>query len=397
MVSDLAGGTLTAQGAPLVVVHNGRRDEYQVALALQEAGRLAALVTDYYSKFGLVSRRCNRALRTHAVHNTWKPAAVQLSWRIRGLLRARSGPIDWSGVEAALASRAHELAVANDAGVLAYSGLARSAFPGIAGQRALFVFHPMPGLIREVLGRDAEQWGLADRILERERDFFDRDAEEMSRLEVRMASRILVASSFSRRSVHEATDRVTASIAVVPYGCPPVAPTVRRGDGAPRFLFVGQGVQRKGLHHLAAVWPMVSARHPAAELTLVMGVVDPDLDLGGLRGRSVITSRVSQTELDELMDSHDVLVLPSLVEGFGLVITEALAHGMHVVATDHTGLVDLPRHPGAGTVVTPGSREELSAALLELIEGDGPDPEASYATAADYQWSDYRAAVRSAL
>ena len=380
----------------LVVVHNGRRDDYQVALALQEGGRLEALVTDFYSKSRMVPRRSNRELHSNAVRNTWQCVAEQGLWRVKSLVGTSRSRVDWSGVEHKLGARANALAMRSGAGVVAYAGLGRDGFPNVTGPRVLFVFHPMPGLIREVLAQDARQWGLSEQTLVREREFSERDAEEVALSEARMATQILVASSFSQRSVQEAVKPTRADVTVVPYGCPPVAPRARR-SGPTKFLFVGQGVQRKGLHHLAAVWPQVADRHPQAQLTLVMGTVDPSLNLTALKGRASIKARVPQAALDALMDSHDVLVLPSLVEGFGLVITEALACGMHVLATDHTGLVDLPLYEGAGTLISAGEREQLRDALCALIEKDGLDHEASYATAADYQWRDYRAAVCSAL
>ena len=57
----------------------------------------------------------------------------------------------------------------------------------------------------------------------------------------------------------------------------------------------------------------------------------------------------------------------------------------------------MPLYEGAGTLISAGEREQLRDALCALIEKDGLDHEASYATAADYQWRDYRAAVCSAL
>jgi glycosyltransferase involved in cell wall biosynthesis len=55
--------------------------------------------------------------------------------------------------------------------------------------------------------------------------------------------------------------------------------------------------------------------------------------------------------------------MPSLIEGFGLVYSEALARGCHVIGTCNTGLPDLALGPDAVTLVEAGDLEELAAAI----------------------------------
>ncbi len=110
-----------------------------------------------------------------------------------------------------------------------------------------------------------------------------------------------------------------------------------------------------------------------------------------------VLGRQNKATLDALMDSSDVLVVPSLVEGFGLVITEALAHGLHVIATSHTGAQDLPTVPGAVSLVPAGDLDALERAILGALDESGFSPSESYDSADRWTWADYRNGVVSML
>jgi glycosyltransferase involved in cell wall biosynthesis len=63
-----------------------------------------------------------------------------------------------------------------------------------------------------------------------------------------------------------------------------------------------------------------------------------------------------------------ILVLPSLAEGFGLVLIEAMAAGVAVVATDVPGIRDVVRHNQTGLLVPPSDPPCLAAAIRQLVE-----------------------------
>ncbi len=67
------------------------------------------------------------------------------------------------------------------------------------------------------------------------------------------------------------------------------------------------------------------------------------------------------------MREHDVFVFPSLFEGFGLVITEAMSQGTPVITTDRTAGPDLIEHGRNGWLIEAGSTPALQAAIEELL------------------------------
>lgn len=383
-----------------VVVHNGRHEDYQVAVALHEVGALAALVTDYYSKTGMVRRRYSPLLAGAVIVNDPHSIAVQAGARTLALLRP-GVKMPWPRVEKSLGDAGRHLAVKLNAGLLVYSGgTAANAFEGFDGAKSLKVVHPVASQIQSVLAEDAEKWAVSDAAVLRERDMNDPHLAQNARREVLLANRaILVASEFTAKGVRPLQSPEHGDhVVVVPYGCPPpiAMSDGPRGDKV-RFLFIGQCVQRKGIHHLLATWRAAGLGRAGARLTLVMPTYDTEL-LGPLEDESVtVHSRLSRERLEALMDDHHVLILPSLVEGFGLVIAEALSRGLYVIASTNTGWPDIPnKQSGSGDVVLPGDREDLRRALETALESDVRSRAASLETARGWQWGSFRSAVRRA-
>lgn len=193
--------------------------------------------------------------------------------------------------------------------------------------------------------------------------------------ELAHATEVIVASDFSRRCVQAYPGTLTAKISVVPHGAPAAVSEVeledrllRRPAGNLRVLFVGGLTQRKGLSYLFEAMKQVGSR---ATLTLVgqrgTNVDCPALDRELARHRHVPS--LPPGELFALMRQHDVLVLPSLFEGFGLVLVEAMAQGLPIISTPHTAAPDLLAH-GAGGVVVPIRSADAIAATLEDLARD---------------------------
>jgi glycosyltransferase involved in cell wall biosynthesis len=153
--------------------------------------------------------------------------------------------------------------------------------------------------------------------------------------ELRLAEHIIVASSFTARTLGECPLRL-APVSVVPYGADEPGEErsrVRRG-GPLRVLFVGSLSQRKGI---AEVFEAVDSMGRHAELTVIGRKTGGDckpLDEALSRCRWIPS--LPRERILEEMRGHDVLVFPSLFEGFGLVVTEALSQGLPVITTNRT-------------------------------------------------------------
>jgi glycosyltransferase involved in cell wall biosynthesis len=93
------------------------------------------------------------------------------------------------------------------------------------------------------------------------------------------------------------------------------------------------------------------------------------------------------------MSRRDVLVLPSLHEGFGLVIGEAMAHGLVVIATPHTAAPDLIDDGIDGFIVPIRSASAIAEKLELLLQDPARLREMKLAArrkAAAHGWEVYR-------
>jgi len=85
-----------------------------------------------------------------------------------------------------------------------------------------------------------------------------------------------------------------------------------------------------------------------------------------LRDRVTLAGGVVPATLERLYDSADIFVLPSLYEGYGMVVAEAMARGLPIVCTT-VGLVDTTVPDAAAFKVSPGDRDGLRAALQKAM------------------------------
>lgn len=189
--------------------------------------------------------------------------------------------------------------------------------------------------------------------------------------ELKLANRIFVASSFTASTLKDYPGQL-APVDVIPYGFPAVVGNrdYEKISGRPlKLLFVGGLSQRKGIADLFAA---VERLGNAVSLTVVGRKVTgdcPALD-AALAKHNYIPS-LPHAEILKTMRAHDVLMFPSLFEGFGLVITEAMSQGTPVITTDRTAGPDLITHGKNGWLSEAGSTDALYNAIAGLL--DQPD------------------------
>jgi glycosyltransferase involved in cell wall biosynthesis len=136
-----------------------------------------------------------------------------------------------------------------------------------------------------------------------------------------------------------------------------------RPDGhPPSYLFVGTLSERKGIDVLLDAFRDV----PAGTLTIAGdGPLRPLVEQAAAEDRRVqYVGHLDWNGLDELYARHDVLVVPSRYDVWGLVINEACEHGLLVVATDQVGAADDLVQVGVnGLIVAPESSPGLSESM----------------------------------
>ena len=134
--------------------------------------------------------------------------------------------------------------------------------------------------------------------------------------------------------------------------------------------FVGWLLPIKGPMHLLKA--MVDVWQDYEDTNLVfIGKGDLDVDLRAAALRAGANGRVNflgwRNDIDEIMPLFDIFVLPSLNEGMGRVIVEAMAAGKPVVASNVGGIPDLVKQNRNGLLVPPGDEKALAASIKQLI------------------------------
>jgi phosphatidylinositol alpha-mannosyltransferase len=189
---------------------------------------------------------------------------------------------------------------------------------------------------------------------------------KLNHLHVRVA--VSRAAAWTGQRFYGGRYRVIPNGVEVPAELPASA---ERAPGAPlRLAFVGQTVERKGLPILLRAFEALR-EHLDVELVLVGPDADDVapmmLDTAGVTA----LGKVSDADKVATLASADLLVAPSLGgESFGMVLTEGLAAGTPVVASDIPGYADVVRDGVDGVLVPRGDATALAETLRDLALDD---------------------------
>jgi glycosyltransferase involved in cell wall biosynthesis len=145
-------------------------------------------------------------------------------------------------------------------------------------------------------------------------------------------------------------------------------------EGARHFAYVGGLSPQKGVHILVDAFNLL----PPGRLLTIAGdeTVFPEY-CAELRRRAThpgirFAGRLQRAEVWQTLASVDVIVVPSLwYETASLVVQEAFAVGIPVVAAEHGALAERVHHQVDGLLVPPGDTAALRRALHRLMEEDG--------------------------
>jgi glycosyltransferase involved in cell wall biosynthesis len=252
-----------------------------------------------------------------------------------------------------------------------------SAFPLKPGTRAVVCFH-------DTIAEEHPRLVFPDRKSE----WFWR---AKSWLAARQATRVMTVSSASKAALARAYRVPLDKIDVVTEGADPSfrplsdRATVLRElarfdarDGPPYFLFVGGLSPHKNLKTLLLALRLLLGRHDAKLLLVgdpkADGFLDADSELRAivekdakLKSRVAFTGFVDDESLVHLMNGAIALVMPSLLEGFGLPALEAMACGTPVLASS-TGA--LPEVVGEAGLFFPPTDAAAMAHAMEKVVAD---------------------------
>jgi glycosyltransferase involved in cell wall biosynthesis len=189
------------------------------------------------------------------------------------------------------------------------------------------------------------------------------------------AARCAVVTSDATARLLERLQLTSQPITVIEPGCDRPAGPLRSGgaSGTVSLLCVASVTARKGhcvlLEALAPLRHLPWVLHNVGSLTMDPAAASAARQAAvalGLAERVFWHGAAASEALPAHYAGADLFVLPSLFEGYGMVVAEALAHGLPVVASD-TGAAATLLAGGAGVLVPPGDATALREALEPLL------------------------------
>jgi len=139
-----------------------------------------------------------------------------------------------------------------------------------------------------------------------------------------------------------------------------------------RMLFVGRLEKRKGFRHAVRAFGELASRYPDLHLVVVGEGAEQDEVLAldrHARRRVVMLGRVSNAALPGYYAAADLFVSPATgSESFGIVLAEAMAAGLPVVASDIPGFREVVRHEQEGLLAPPRDDAGLADAIARLLD-----------------------------
>lgn len=231
------------------------------------------------------------------------------------------------------------------------------------------------------------------------------------------AQQIVAVSEHERQSLVELYGADPRSISVIPPGVNcrqfrPLDPAVCRQrlklEHDRRYvLYIGRTPPLKGIEVLLEAVARIPEQLPTSALVVGGAVGGTDLlrlegrvQQLGIADRVELVGSVPHNKLPLYYGAADVCVVPSYYESFGMVALEAQACAQPVVASDVGGLPEIVQHGANGLLIPPGSPEQLSEAVLQLLENERMAHrlgEAGLASAREQAWSKTTQGVVAAL
>ena len=228
---------------------------------------------------------------------------------------------------------------------------------------------------------------LAGRVPRRVATFHDTPPPTLSGRITRVAFRLLSRALSSRLDAAIAVSESPAGHLRLAPTCachrlPPVIdlapllelPRPSRDGQAPTLLFIGRLEPRKGALLLIEAFAQVRRTHPAARLV----ICGDGVQAGAARALATrlavadaiqFTGRLDEAAKRRLYGEADLFCAPSPYgESYGLVLVEAMAAGLPVVAAGNSGYRGVLTGPGAAGLVPPGNVAELAARLSEFLD-----------------------------
>ena len=156
---------------------------------------------------------------------------------------------------------------------------------------------------------------------------------------------------------------------------------------------IGSYIARKGIHYSVPALNSILQRFPDVEVSFLGSMTTKDVIMqdfdAGLASRIHVTPRYNNVDLPSLLSGHAIHLFPSLSEGFGLAVVEAMACGLAPIVTDIPGPTAIVTNDFDAVLIPPRDQAAIETAIAELITNEDKLNRIrnnAYNTAQQYSW-----------
>jgi len=216
---------------------------------------------------------------------------------------------------------------------------------------------------RDAVQREADRWlstpypghpsaGMVARV----------EAEYAVARRIRVASSWALDSMVARGVPRERITRVPHAVDLSRFVPPAIA---RLDEGVLRLVFVGQIGLGKGFQYLLEAMRRLDTQRITVRFVGATG--DPWCRRLFARLSTGLSVSAAPEDPRQAYHQADLLVLPTLHDGFGFVVAEAMASGLPVITTDRCGAAEWVRPGHSGWIVRAGETDPLAAAIEDAM------------------------------
>ena len=408
----------------IVVAHPGRQHSFRVATALKEAGLLYKYATTVYDKdSSFLMRIVKKFLTQNNLTRAKKRKCPSVPdedviqfCELGGLIHLLLLRLDkshrisnWYG---GVISRRFQRKVARFAikekidAIISYDTNSAQLFSILKDKAPQIVrimdnAHPNRHFLYYDYHRNWDSCGPFTETLKACGYLTDEKKAKSFEKEVRMAQYHIVASSYSRNALLY-DGIIPEKVFIIPYGVDSnrfIQSNRSYKKGKLNVLFVGEVNQRKGIRQIFEVAKTMSSSD------IVFNIVGPGTEhckqlYEPYKEYVKIWGFVTHDELLKQFQENHIFLFPTMGEGFGLVLLEAMAAGLPIITTPNCGGADIVVEGSNGFIVPVGNTEEIVKVLIWAKEHPDKLEEMSKAareTAHKYTWDRYNQGIVDAV
>lgn len=212
---------------------------------------------------------------------------------------------------------------------------------------------------KEILDEEYERHGLGEYPISE--NHIEREEQEY-----RIADYVITPSNFVKESfLEQGYDE--EKIRCVPLGVNPPNNHARSPTETTYFIYSGAVTLRKGIQYLLPAWDSLNISD--AELIITSEIDESAQQIvQKYKNKDDIHFVGWVDDLYEWFDKSSVFVFPSLEDGFGLVVIEAMASGLPVIVSENTGAKDCVRDGIDGDIIPAKDTEALADAMRRMYD-----------------------------